>query len=339
MAFTPDLPSPKSAGDAIRSKDWNDLITETQRLDIAKVNRAGDTITGNLSIAGALAIGKAAAAGAAKLDIAGDVSLNDNSVWLRGIADPNHGLAWRGGSKLFAGVNVDGPVLWGNNGGALGSHINGSPGTDNIALGWDNGGRVRVNVPSTELKFDVGGRIRLRQSAESSAGLWLNQTTPGNDRAFIGMMDDNNVGLWGNTGANWGLTMNTATGDVQASGAIRSPRFRCTNVMNLRQGALPVSASFTSGGGTLLILASGSGFRAAAAGAGIIGMIIQIDGGSVAVAEAFTNEVGSHKSFPTKFHTQGFVGAGTHTIALQPIVNTSTDFNDFFNVTVLELPF
>ncbi|MBW8844285.1 MAG: hypothetical protein JF607_04850 [Burkholderiales bacterium] len=337
MAFTPDLPSPKSAGDAIRSKDWNDLITETQRLDTAKVNRAGDTIAGNLSIAGALAIGKAAAAGAAKLDIAGDVSLNDNSVWLRGIADPNHGLAWRGGGKPFAGVNVDGPVLWGNNGGALGSHINGSPGTDNIALGWDNAGRVRVNVPSTELKFDVGGRIRLRQAAEGSAGLWLNQTTPGNDRAFIGMMDDNTVGFWGNTGIGWGLTMNTTTGDVAHVRNITSPRFRSTTLMFTRAGPMTLSTSFTSNGGTLLVMASGSAFRSSA---GRIGFFVQIDSINRVVALAFTNESGSHKAIPPTFTTLTGLAAGTHTLALAPVDgNTQSDFNDFFNVVVLELPF
>src|SRR5262249_11355921 len=32
--------------------------------------------------------------------------------------------------------------------------------------------------------------------------------------AFVGMQDDGTVGLYGNTGAGWGLTMNTATGHV-----------------------------------------------------------------------------------------------------------------------------
>src|SRR5215470_15058428 len=68
MPITPDLPFPKSAGDAIRSKDWNDLVVETQRLDTAKVNRSGDTITGPLTIAGALAVGTTTAA-ASKLHV------------------------------------------------------------------------------------------------------------------------------------------------------------------------------------------------------------------------------------------------------------------------------
>jgi hypothetical protein len=60
MPLTPDLPFPKSPADAIRSKDWNDHIKETQRLDVAKVNRSGDAMTGPLTIAGALGIGTTA---------------------------------------------------------------------------------------------------------------------------------------------------------------------------------------------------------------------------------------------------------------------------------------
>jgi hypothetical protein len=61
MAFTPQLPFPKSRGDAIRSIDWNNLVSEVQALGDTKVAKAGDTMTGSLTIAGALGIGVAAA--------------------------------------------------------------------------------------------------------------------------------------------------------------------------------------------------------------------------------------------------------------------------------------
>ena len=60
MPLTPDLPFPKSPADAIRSKDWNDHVKETQRLDVAKLNKSGDVMTGPLTIAGALGIGTTA---------------------------------------------------------------------------------------------------------------------------------------------------------------------------------------------------------------------------------------------------------------------------------------
>ena len=48
MPITPVAPFPKSRGDTVRSTDWNQVVTEVQRLDTAKVNKAGDTMTGAL---------------------------------------------------------------------------------------------------------------------------------------------------------------------------------------------------------------------------------------------------------------------------------------------------
>ncbi|MBZ0286174.1 MAG: hypothetical protein K8I30_01065, partial [Anaerolineae bacterium] len=54
MPFTPKQPYPKARGQTLRSEDWNDLVTEVQRLDTAKVNKAGDIMTGPLTINAAL---------------------------------------------------------------------------------------------------------------------------------------------------------------------------------------------------------------------------------------------------------------------------------------------
>lgn len=61
MAFKPQPPFPKSRGDTIRSTDWNDLVTEVQALGDTKVQKAGDAMTGPLTVAGALGVGVAAA--------------------------------------------------------------------------------------------------------------------------------------------------------------------------------------------------------------------------------------------------------------------------------------
>ncbi len=57
MPFTPDPPFPKTQGDNVRSKDWNDALAEVIRLDSAKANRAGDRFTGPLTIDGNVGIG------------------------------------------------------------------------------------------------------------------------------------------------------------------------------------------------------------------------------------------------------------------------------------------
>ncbi len=54
MPIKPDQPFPKSPGDPIRSKDWNDAVNEIIRLDNAKANRAGDTFSGPLTVQGTL---------------------------------------------------------------------------------------------------------------------------------------------------------------------------------------------------------------------------------------------------------------------------------------------
>jgi len=337
MAFSPDLPFPKSAGDQIRSKDWNDLIAETKRLDTAKVERAGDAITGPLSVAGALAIGKASAAATAKLDVAGDLRINDANLLLRGGSDQNHGLGWFGTGKMFAQANVNGPVLYGSGGGALGT---GTGNAQRIALNWDANSNIGVGVLSPGFKLDVGDRIRLRQNGGATAGLWLFQNTPNSDRAFVGMSSDDFVGFWGNAGIGWGLQMNVATGELFCASEINSPRFRAMTLMQSRPGALPLATTFTSSGGTLLLFASGSGWRAANAGAAIIGMLVRIDNVIVATVRGFTNEVLSHKTFPTAFSVITTIGAGSHTLDIIPLdAGTITDFNDFFNIAILELPF
>jgi hypothetical protein len=55
--------------------------------------------------------------------------------------------------------------------------------------------------------------MRVREGT-STAGIWFYQTTPAADRAFVGMYDDDTLGLYGSTGAGWGLLMDTTTGNV-----------------------------------------------------------------------------------------------------------------------------
>ena len=72
--------------------------------------------------------------------------MNDQDLQLRG--DRNHGVGWYGGGKPFAGVSVDGPVLYGLSGGGLGTVQAGS--ATNLALYWNAAGNVGIgtNGPS-----------------------------------------------------------------------------------------------------------------------------------------------------------------------------------------------
>jgi len=85
---------------------------------------------------------------------------------------------------------------------------------------WSGQDRLTVSTTGEGLALDVPRRMRVRQGGDSSAGIWFLQDTPNADRAFVGMADDTHVGFWGNTGAGWGLRVDTSTGDVAISGSL-----------------------------------------------------------------------------------------------------------------------
>ncbi|GHF00168.1 hypothetical protein E5082_09610 [Streptomyces griseoluteus] len=69
--------------------------------------------------------------------------------------------------------------------------------------------------------LDVSRRMRVRQGGDFSAGIWFRQTELGeHDSAFIGMVNNENVGFWGNDDAGWGLAMNTKDANVTCSNGL-----------------------------------------------------------------------------------------------------------------------
>jgi hypothetical protein len=130
----------------------------------------------------------------------------------------------------------------------------------------------------------------------------------------------------------------TETVRIKGNGKIISHMWAATNIFTNTPGPLNLNSSFTSGGGTLVIFASGSGYSSAATAS--IGMNILVDStniGSCKIAYNFTN---THVAFVPRTMVIPGIAAGTHTLALTPIGGaTTTDLNDFFNVTVQELPY
>jgi hypothetical protein len=74
------------------------------------------------------------------LEIQGDASIGDHDLWFRWMGNTNHGVGYYGVGKAFGAAQPDGPVLYGNGGGALGT-TGGGPKT---ALTWHADGNVVV---------------------------------------------------------------------------------------------------------------------------------------------------------------------------------------------------
>jgi hypothetical protein len=84
-------------------------------------------------------------------------------------------------------------------------------------------GAVGIGTPpSPGSMLDIADRMRVRQGPNGTAGIWLNQpnvSQVGMDQAFVGMVTQGSasrplMGFWGNTGAQWGLVMDTTNGYV-----------------------------------------------------------------------------------------------------------------------------
>ena len=72
--------------------------------------------------------------------VSGGLRMADQGIFFRGGSDMNHGIGWFS-TGSFAGVNPDGPILFGCAGGGLGSLC----GTPFLALTWNSQGNVALD--------------------------------------------------------------------------------------------------------------------------------------------------------------------------------------------------
>jgi hypothetical protein len=102
-------------------------------------------------------------------------------------------------------------------------------------------------------------------------------------------------------------------------------------------GPLPVEGKYTSKGGKLIISVAGSGWSSTTDQ--LIGMKVFVNGNEQGTAQVWTNEADSHKAFVSVFPVVKTVSGGPVTVKLDELnAQTNTDHNDFYRVTVVELP-
>jgi len=160
------------------------------RLNLSQTFSDHNAFLGHLSAGGPI--------GEDTLTIYGNARLNNNDLFLREDSDLNHGLGWRGDWKRFAGLNPDGPVLFGCAGGALGTVCNG----EKMAVKWDWLGRVGVdphglntgNLSSNALTFGVNQTEGIASARSGSGNLnGIDFYTAGTNRLSI--TADGQVGI------------------------------------------------------------------------------------------------------------------------------------------------
>ena len=131
---------------------------------------------------------------------------------------PNYGLGYYGGTRLFSSTIIDGPVLFGVSGGALGSD-NGT--TEITALRWNNSGQVGIG---SNTLLGVAGTTKLLLEGNDTTAppkqLTIRGTDP-NKRLHLGYNTTSNYGAIqaysaASTGAN--LLLNQAGGNVGIGG-------------------------------------------------------------------------------------------------------------------------
>ena len=100
----------------------------------------------------------------------------------------NYGLGWYGTGRLWGTTAVDGPVLYGNAGGALGSNASG---TKNIALLWNATGQVGIGATGT---FTTNNKLTLQGDDTTTAAkqLIIRGQTDSNEALYLGFDTTNN---------------------------------------------------------------------------------------------------------------------------------------------------
>ena len=141
---------------------------------------------------------------------------------------------------------------------------------------------------------------------------------------------------------------NTSTVQITNDGVIRSPKWKVTEIFKNRRAEAtePNTVFFTnnnqfeSAGGTLLIFASGSGTakQIPAGQSVVIGVQLLLDDAGIGEVQSFVKNQ-DPQPFVTTFLTVRNVASGIHKLTLKTLGNTTVGGNDFFNATILELPF
>jgi hypothetical protein len=130
----------------------------------------GKVIANNATILSNLGIGTSTPS--ETLEINGTSRIDDNDMYLRTGTDHNHGLGYR---AQVGSTSIDGPLLYGWSGGALGT-----TGGQGVALQWDDTGSVSVNN-----NLSINGVLTVPGAGvNTKTTAFIQYTTPANSVKF-----------------------------------------------------------------------------------------------------------------------------------------------------------
>ncbi|MCA4894676.1 MAG: hypothetical protein ING84_06675 [Cytophagales bacterium] len=207
-----------------------------------------------------------------KLDVAGNIRINSNDIYLLNVdGDIYHGLGWYGAGKLFNSQLINGPILYGWDGGALGIR----QGSENIALRWTTAGNVGIgNIAPTE-KLDITGNLKF-------SGALMPNNLPGTVGQVLTSAGAGIAPTW---------TTITGGGNMITTNNLSDLTNFSTARTNLGLGSVAYTWPATNGTGVLTNNGSGT-LSWAPGGAGSVTTV------SVASANGFTGTVATASSTP-----------------------------------------
>ena len=201
---------------------------------------------------------------------------------------------------------------------------------------------LTVSGSSTLAALNVSGAVAINNTLTVSGAATLNTLTVSelSPLAALTVSGTSTLAALNVSGAAKLSSGLTVTGDISVTGKIKSGQgflWNVTTVFNNAHGYLPISGTFTSYGGTLLIFVSGSGSLGCNRD-NMIGIEVDLDEESIGNIMLFQDQPTRSSLIPNLLVKTGAANS-SHSIKLSNYGDTVNDDCDCFNVVVIELPF
>jgi hypothetical protein len=123
---------------------------------------------------------------------------------------------------------------------------NNSP-TPMMTIGTNQNVGIGIANDAPGFKLDLGGRLRLQHNTalNQTAGIWFDGTFNDN-RSFLGTVNEDHVGLYGNAGAGWNFVMNVENGNTGIGISAPTAKLDLNGELRIRGGAPKKGSILTS---------------------------------------------------------------------------------------------